>query len=393
MNLRDYYTQLKKKCEVTPMNVLFQNRPDVFKNIGGDTVQMLKTLEYLQKEGIQVDVSTELTPNLDKYDIVHLFNTTRIAETYIQALNAKKQRKLVVISPIYWNMSEYKKWVRKELIPRLPRYSSTEKSVKKLVKTLFFKNKRIQKIYHKLGDIRLIINDKRLFQKQYAVLHLANAILPNSYMEMEQIVKSFGVPAEKCTVVPNAAEEKFAEASPREFIKKYNMQNFVLSVAAIGARKNTHSLIKAASLEDLPLILIGTCKENEYVKLCKEEALRGKVMFLGKIDHESNLLISAYAAAKVHALVSWYETPGLSSLEAGLAGCNIVTTDRGTTQEYFGDMVWYCNPSDILSIRKALRQAYNSPKNDKLKAHIMENYTWKKAAKLTIKAYKKIIEE
>jgi len=41
-------------------------------------------------------------------------------------------------------------------------------------------------------------------------------------------------------------------------------------------------------------------RENEYMKLCKEEALRGKVMFLGKIDHESNLLISAYATAKVH---------------------------------------------------------------------------------------------
>jgi len=41
-------------------------------------------------------------------------------------------------------------------------------------------------------------------------------------------------------------------------------------------------------------------RENEYMKLCKKEALREKVMFLGKINHESNLLISTYATAKAH---------------------------------------------------------------------------------------------
>ena len=369
--------------------MLFQNRPDVFKNAGGDTVQMLKTREYLQKEGIQVDVSTELKPNLDKYDIVHLFNTTRIAETYMQALNAKKQKRLIVISSIYWDMNEYEKWVRNELIPQLPPHSSSGESVKKLMKALFLRTKA-QKIFRKLDNIRLMINDKRIFRKQYAVLHMADAILPNSYMEMEQIVKNFGISAEKCIIVPNAAEEKFAKASPKEFIDKYHIHDFILSVAAIGPRKNTHTLIRAASLEKLPLVLIGAYKEDEYMKLCRKEALRGKAMFLGKIDHESNLLASAYAAAKVHALVSWYETPGLSSLEAGLAGCNIVTTDRGATREYFDDLAWYCNPSDILSIREALRHAYNSPKSHELKAHILKNYTWEKAAKLTIKAYEKI---
>jgi len=74
------------------MNLLFQNRSDVFKNVGGDTVQMLKIWEHLQKEGIQVDISTKLKPKLDKYDIVHLFNTTRIIRNIHTSIKRKNTK-------------------------------------------------------------------------------------------------------------------------------------------------------------------------------------------------------------------------------------------------------------------------------------------------------------
>lgn len=64
----------------------------------------------------------------------------------------------------------------------------------------------------------------------------------------------------------------------------------------------------------------------------------------------------------------------------------IVTTDRGATKKYFGDMAWGCNPADINSIRSAIRKAYGSEKSEKMK-----NCAWERAAKLTIQAYEKII--
>ena len=44
------------------------------------------------------------------------------------------------------------------------------------------------------------------------------------------------------------------------------------------------------------------------------------VRWLGASDHDDPLLASAYAAARVFALPSWFETPGLAALEAALAG-------------------------------------------------------------------------
>jgi len=67
-----------------------------------------------------------------------------LSETYIQALNVKTQKPFV-ISPMYWDITEYQKWAYKELVPQLSLYSSSEKSVKKLMKAVSFKSKGTQK--------------------------------------------------------------------------------------------------------------------------------------------------------------------------------------------------------------------------------------------------------
>jgi len=41
------------------------------------------------------------------------------------------------------------------------------------------------------------------------------------------------------------------------------------------------------------------------------------------------------ADIQVHMLPSWFETTGLSSIEAAVMHCNIVITDKGDTREYF----------------------------------------------------------
>ena len=68
---------------------------------GGDTVQIEKTKEQLEKLGVEVDISLELEPDLSAYDLVHLTNVTRIQETYVQMQNAKKQGKKVALSTIF----------------------------------------------------------------------------------------------------------------------------------------------------------------------------------------------------------------------------------------------------------------------------------------------------
>ena len=81
-----------------------------------------------------------------------------------------------------------------------------------------------------------------------------------------------------------------------------------------------------------------------------------RVQLQDSVEHAE--LAPLYRASKVHALPSWSETTGLVSLEAALCGCNIVTTDRGYTRDYFGDMAWYCDPYDNRSIRRAVEAAH-----------------------------------
>ena len=86
------------------MNVLFQSRTTLFTVPGGDTVQILKTKEYLEKSGILININTESEPDLTGYDLVHLFNLIRPQEVLTQARNAKRQGKKIAALHYLWSV-------------------------------------------------------------------------------------------------------------------------------------------------------------------------------------------------------------------------------------------------------------------------------------------------
>ena len=132
-------------------------------------------------------------------------------------------------------------------------------------------------------------------------------------------------------------------------------------------------------------MIVGQPNPEAYRELCRRYA-DDNVLFLEALPQEQ--LASVFAAAKVHALVSWFEVPGLTSLEAGLAGCNPVSTDRGSAQEYLQDMAWYCDPKDVDSIRRAVLAAHAAPRSARLRPYILEHYRWEQAAAQTLEGYR-----
>jgi hypothetical protein len=76
------------------------------------------------------------------------------------------------------------------------------------------------------------------------------------------------------------------------------------------------------------------------------------------------------------------------SLEAGAAGCNIVSTDRGSAREYLEEMAWYCDPRSVESVREAVQAAYEAPRSERLREHIQEHFTWRQAAEQTVEGYR-----
>jgi glycosyltransferase involved in cell wall biosynthesis len=163
-------------------------------------------------------------------------------------------------------------------------------------------------------------------------------------------------------------------------------ERMVICVARIEGIKNQLNLIRALNNTAFDLLLIGSHSPNQadYYRQCINIAAEN-VTFINHIPQSE--LIAYYQRAKVHVLPSWFETTGLSSLEAAAMGCNIVITDKGDPREYFGGDAFYCHPGDPASIRAAVEKASSAPVNQNLVERILKNYTWKQAAIETYEAY------
>jgi len=360
-----------------------QSRVSLFKVPGGDTIQILKTKEYLEKLGIKVDISTELQPDLKKYNLVHFFNLIRPQEIYLQARNAKKQGKKVVLSPIYVVYTEYDTKGRKGLFKLLANLCSSGQIEYLKVLARAVRNRE----FHR-GTLIFLMNGYRKLQKK--ILDLVDFLLPNSQSEMNRIIEDFNLKHFPYLIVPNAVDRGLFKNNIRIDRELEELKDCVLCVARIEGSKNQLNVVKA--LKNLPyrLVLIGGIAPNhkQYFDQIKREATRN-VYILDRVAHY--LLPQFYALAKVHVLASWFETTGLSSLEAGIMDCNLVITEKGDTIEYFRDYAYYCEPDSVQSIKQAIIKAYESPVNPELKKHILNNFTWEKTAKKTLEAYEKVL--
>ncbi len=367
------------------MRVLFQSRITLISVPGGDTIQMIKTAEALRRKGCQVDVTTELTPDLSNYDIVHLFNLMRPQETYIQALNARRQGKTVALSTIYGPYVEYDSRARGGIAGVLLKVIKHSQFEYLKVMARAIKNREIHK-----GTLRLLWLGFNTLQSR--LIKMADVFLPNSESEMKKLLTDLPLTnGKKYLVVPNAVDIEVFDANVTEVsseVRKY--EGCILCVGRIEGRKNQLNLVRAMKDLPWPLVLIGKISPNHlsYLKQIKKEA-GPNVHIIGHVEHDQ--LPQFYKVAKVHALISWMETPGLSSLEAGAMGCNLVITDKGTTRDYFEDYVFYCKPDSVESIRNAIIKAYESPANPALRKCILENYTWERAAARTLEGYELVL--
>ena len=367
------------------MKILLNSRTDLESNPGGDTLQINRTLEHLRKIGVSVNISTKLEPDLSGYDIVHLFNITRPHETYAQFQNAKNQQKPVVLTPLYQNFDE---WDRKGRYGIQSFFMKTipDKNTKELFK-LFLRAITNINLYQQFFSQLT----HGYVQQQQKVLSNVNALLLNSDLEMKQLENDLGI-HNKYHVVPNGIDADFVNSNSGLFTKKYNIKDFVLCVANFSSIKNHLSLIHALKNTGLKLVLIGKPQKNhkKYFQLIHREVNKNPNITL-ITDITKDMLKSAYAAAKVHVLPSWFETCGLVSLEAGLAGCNVVSTDRGYAKEYLGNFAKYCNPADINSIKSTVLEAFESPKSDLLKNDLLKHFSWEKTAQKTLEVYRNTI--
>jgi len=363
------------------VKVLLLSRRTLFSVPGGDTVQLGKTAEYLRRLGVSVDVSTELEPSFRGYDLVHVFNLMRPQEVFLQVRKARLEGYPIALSTIYGLETEYERKARRGFAGLVARHASPWEIERLKVIARAFASKELTK-----GSVLVATHGyRRLCEK---VTDMVDVFLPNSQSEMRRVWNDFPPSVGKAhVVVPNAVD--LAIFNPvRVHVPKAieQFRDCVLSVARIEGRKCQLELVRALKGSSLRLVLIGRPAPNHlaYFDQVKREA-GDQVQFVGQVSHDA--LACYYSVARVHALISWMETPGLSSLEAGAMGCRLVVTEKGDTRDYFSDDAWYCDPEDVASVRVAVEAAYASPPTERLAERIRREFNWEKAAQKTLDGY------
>lgn len=345
---------------------------------GGDTVQVESTAKFLRQLGVSVDIKfNDNQIDYSLYDIIHFFNIIRPDDILP---HIKKSRIPFCVSTIYVDYSEYEKISRKGISSLLLKFITDDQLEYIKVIGRFFKNGDQIKSFHYLRAGHR--SSVRYVAKKAAIL------LPNSHSEFKRFIDKYGVevPYHK---VPNAIDNTVFNF---DMVENPAFKNHVLCVGRIEGRKNQLNLIKALADTEIKVTIIGKPSPNHlsYYEDCKKLVERCQNIQI--IEHISHSELSAiFKAAKVHVLPSWFETTGLSSLEAAVMGCNVVITDKGDTREYFGDMAFYCDPESVVSIRSAVFEAYSQPLKEELRSIILDQYTWQKAAEETLAAYNKIL--
>jgi len=359
------------------MRALWLVRENLERHPGGDTTQILQTRAALERLGVQVILAHRLPAPPLACDLVHLFHLDRLWEHLSVCRRLRAGRVPAVLSTIYWPSDEFDRAGRSGWQGRLARaFGSRRYQSLRLVQRFALDSLRRRTLRGW---------DRRLLDFQAAARYLLESvavILPNSAAELREIQVRFGV-ERPAVIVPNAAD--VATFGPGVDVAPGGRAG-VLCVGRIEPRKNQLALIEALRGTDIPLTIVGAPGRfnARYARRCRQAA-GPQTRFLGR--REPTALRDLYQAARVHACVSWYETPGLASLEAGLCGCNLVVTPGGCTREYFGQQAFYARPDDPASIRAAVEAALAAAPRPELARRIARKFNWDAAARNTLRGY------
>jgi glycosyltransferase involved in cell wall biosynthesis len=359
------------------MKIALITRSTLLTQKGGDTIQVLQTAQCLRRLGVQADIiAANDIPDYSQYDLLHFFNIIRPADILH---HIRKFSKPFVVSPVLVDYSEYDKFYRKGLPGLSFRFlsSDTIEYLKTIARGIIGRD-RISSLSYLWRGHRKSITD---------ILSKTALLLPNSDLEYERLKELYANELPYMTVHNGIDENLFR---PNPIVKKD--PNLVVCAARIEGIKNQYNLIKALNNTAYTVVIIGAPAHNQmdYYRRCRNIASKN-IIFLDHLSQQE--LVQYYQKAKVHILPSWFETCGLSTLEAAAMGCNVVITDKGFTREYFEDFAFYCDPSSTASILEAVEKAAASPAREGLQKKILNCYTWKKAAQQTLRAYQKIVKE
>ena len=373
------------------MKVLMCGRFDLFEKPGGDTVQIKNTATELQKLGAEVDICTSSDRDFSAYDLIHIFQLDWIPEIYFFVKKAKDSQKKIVFSPIHHNIYEVKKFD--------DIYAFDFRRISRILFKDQFKRDTFKNLYRSVFDSRRlgptlfsVLNGFKNMQRQ--ILQWSDVVLVQTELEASDLKKTFGV-ENTWVKVPNGVGENYLDVS--DLTNPLDINDYVICVGRVEPRKNQLSIIEAMkkfreeTKSDVSLVLIGYLGERkhfEYSGKFKKELEKNKwIKHITKVPYDR--MPAYYKFSKVGVSASWFETTGLTSIEALFCGANAVASGE-RARECLGNYASYCCPDNIDSIKEAIITQYYLPR-PVVDPELRKIYTWKNAAEKTLNAYNNLL--
>jgi len=235
-------------------------------------------------------------------------------------------------------------------------------------------------------------------------------VLTVSESSKRDIVEYAGVPEERVTVTPLAADNQvYFPRDGADCLKrigpKYDIRSpYILYISRIEhPGKNHAGLVRAFSIlketEDIPhqLVLAGSDWDRAEAvhRVAEESAYTDDIVFTGFAPNDD--LPDLYCGAELFVFPSLYEGFGLPVLEAMTCGVPVACSNISSIPEVIGDTGILFDPYDDESIAEAMRRLLTDPDllNDCRNRGLerARQYTWSATAALTLKVLREAAED
>jgi glycosyltransferase involved in cell wall biosynthesis len=233
---------------------------------------------------------------------------------------------------------------------------------------------------------------------QKRVARIFSHIITVSRSAGKDISRAFNLPFQKFRIIPNGIRTDLFYPIPE--IQREKNRIMVTSSADTPLKGLFYLLQAVAQISQnrrIRLVIVGKPPQNGAVQEMINRLGIGKyITFTGRIDND--VYVQHYARASLAVVPSVYEGFGLPAGEAMACGVPVVSTTGGALPEVVGNAGLLVPPADTEALANAIISILDHPDRARQMGHngyerVRRQFTWEKAAELTIEAYRETIHD